>query len=124
MHVKSSDWLRHNHQHNERYNSVILHVVWEYDEKTTNQKENIQCLELKQLVNQELLDRYQQLMNSKSWILCQPYFKKTDEFIVHLFLERLLIERLEKKSRLLHEHFMSLMIGKLYFTNRYVIQLD
>ena len=109
LHVKSSDWFRHNHQHNERYNSVILHVVWEYDEKTTNQKgENIQCLELKQLVNQELLDRYQQLMNSKSWILCQPYFKKTDEFIVHLFLERLLIERLEKKSRLLHEHFMSL----------------
>ena len=48
LHVKSSDWFRHNHQHNERYNSVILHVVWEYDEKTTNQKgENIQCLELK-----------------------------------------------------------------------------
>ncbi len=31
LHIKSSDWLQHEHQHDERYNNVILHVVWQHD---------------------------------------------------------------------------------------------
>lgn len=109
LHIKSSDWLKHNHQNDKRFNTVILHVVWQYDIEIKNQKgEAIHCLELKQRVNQGLLNRYEQLMNSKSWIFCQPYLKETDEFIVNSFLDRLLIERLEYKSKLLYDNFISL----------------
>jgi len=31
IHIKSSDWYMHNHETDEAYDNVILHVVWEYD---------------------------------------------------------------------------------------------
>src|ERR1044072_4091106 len=31
IHIKSSDWYIHNHERDEAYDNVILHVVWEHD---------------------------------------------------------------------------------------------
>ena len=31
LHLKSSDWYRHNHHQDQNYDTVILHVVWEDD---------------------------------------------------------------------------------------------
>ena len=31
IHIKSSDWFVHNHETDEAYDNVILHVVWEHD---------------------------------------------------------------------------------------------
>ncbi len=31
LHVRSSDWFRHKHQTNEKYDNVVLHVVWDDD---------------------------------------------------------------------------------------------
>src|SRR5689334_24498627 len=33
IHMKSSEWNQHHHQHDSGYNNVILHVVFENDEE-------------------------------------------------------------------------------------------
>jgi hypothetical protein len=37
LHVNSSHWNEHHHQHDERYNQVVLHVVWNHDQEICNQ---------------------------------------------------------------------------------------
>ena len=31
IHINSSDWYQHNHETDENYDAVILHVVWNHD---------------------------------------------------------------------------------------------
>ena len=31
IHIRASDWFKHNHHLDDNYNNVILHVVYEYD---------------------------------------------------------------------------------------------
>ena len=31
IHCRSSDWFRHQHQYDDKYRSVVLHVVYEHD---------------------------------------------------------------------------------------------
>lgn len=37
FHIRSSDWYRHGHDRDTRYNSVVLHVAWEDDATVTRQ---------------------------------------------------------------------------------------
>ena len=32
LHVNSSHWYEHHHQNDERYNQVVLHVLWHHDQ--------------------------------------------------------------------------------------------
>ncbi len=54
MHIKTSDWKKHAHEHDANYKNVILHVVWENDGATNN----IPVVELKERVSKILLQRY------------------------------------------------------------------
>lgn len=100
MHVKSSDWYLHQHERDSRYDNVILHVVWEHDIPVFNkQNEEIPVLELKHYVAKESIDKYQSLISPKSWINCEQQIKQVDAFVVTNWLERLFIERLERKSK-------------------------
>ena len=48
IHVKTSDWLKHNHQLDKVYDNIVLHVVYEHDkELPQNVKFNVSVLELK-----------------------------------------------------------------------------
>lgn len=99
IHIKSSDWYVHNHEKDAAYDNVILHVVWEHDTEIFR-KDNTQIatVELKPYVDSGLLTNYQKLMQSKSWINCESDFCNTNDFVLHNWLERLFIERLERKS--------------------------
>jgi len=100
IHLNSSDWYLHNHEIDENYDSVILHVVWEHSVEVfrkTNQP--IATLELKNYISKELLDNYQQLFSkNKNWINCEKDIESIDSFILTNWLERLYVERLENKS--------------------------
>ena len=104
IHVKSSDWYVHHHEIDNAYDNVILHVVWEHDtEIFRKDNSEIPTLELKHYVDKNLLNTYQKLIQSKSWINCEGHFNEVDDFLFNNWLERLFIERLEQKSEVIED---------------------
>ena len=103
MHLKSSDWYLHNHESDTTYDNVILHVVWEDDvEVFRKNNSHIPCLELKCFIPQTTLSYYYKLFSKESrWINCERDITTIDTLIKHSWLERLYIERLERKSILI-----------------------
>ncbi|RAK20137.1 uncharacterized protein DUF2851 [Flavobacterium aquaticum] len=104
IHLKSSDWYVHNHEKDSNYDSVILHVVWEYDVPIFRKDDSeIPTLELKEYVAFTDLHKYQSLVSQKSWIYCENEIGNVDDFIFKNWQERLFFERLERKSQLIFE---------------------
>ncbi|MEH6535454.1 MAG: DUF2851 family protein [Psychroserpens sp.] len=100
IHIKSSNWFLHNHEQDPAYDNVILHVVYEHDTEIFR-KDNtiIPTLELKRHIDNGLLDNYHKLFSAKrKWINCEQDFPNVSEFMLKNWLERLYIERLERKS--------------------------
>ncbi|TAF83781.1 MAG: DUF2851 family protein, partial [Sphingobacteriales bacterium] len=59
IHIKASDWQRHNHQLDDAYDSVILHVVWQNDAAVYRSNGTlIPALELEKLVSPTLIAQY------------------------------------------------------------------
>lgn len=102
MHLKSSDWLKHGHQHDEAYQNVILHVVLDDDTpifyKNREHTEGVKCLELKRRIPEGIYKKYWALLNNEHWIPCQHHFYQVSDLTRTAWLERLLIERLERKT--------------------------
>ncbi len=67
LHINTSDWKKHGHQDDANYKNVVLHVVWEDDETG----HALPVLELKNRVPGMLLQRYEELMLSSSFIPCE-----------------------------------------------------
>ena len=105
IHVNSSDWYVHNHEIDENYDSVILHVVWEHDlEVFRKTNKPIATLELKNYIPKEVLLNYQQLFDEhKKWINCEKSISAVNKFLLFHWFERLYFERLEKKSEQVNE---------------------
>ncbi len=99
MHIKSSDWIRHGHNTNSAYDSVILHVVYEHDMDIVSQGGNhLDVLELKAYIKADQYIRYKKLVASHSWIACSLQLASISYIKIYSWLDRLLIERLERKT--------------------------
>jgi len=99
IHVLSSDWQRHNHQQDMSYDNVILHVVWRNDAPVSrNNGSPIPTLELDGLYNQHAWKNYLSFMASKRWVPCETQVMRVDPFVRSAWLERVLVERLERKA--------------------------
>jgi Protein of unknown function (DUF2851) len=107
MHLKSSDWLLHKHQHDPNYANVILHVVLEDDQPIYDKHENrLPCLVLKPYLKENLLHAYQQLLHNAHWIPCQHHFYTVGEMVKNSWFSRLLIERLEEKTSVFEQNLL------------------
>ncbi|MCK5856830.1 MAG: DUF2851 family protein [Bacteroidales bacterium] len=99
MHSKASDWMRHKHDVDPNYDSVILHVVYDCDMMINNATdEEIPCLELKGKIDEKLYFRYKNLIASREWIACAQQLNEIPDLILFSWLDRLLAERLERKT--------------------------
>ncbi|MGZ5134576.1 MAG: DUF2851 family protein [Flavitalea sp.] len=96
LHVQTSDWFRHAHQHDKNYNSVILHVVWNHDQEESIS--SIPILALHDKVPKMLLYQYEAWMMQPFFIPCGENISTVNSIIWTSWKERLLIERLERKT--------------------------
>lgn len=104
IHLKSSEWLTHHHQQDPAYANVILHVVLEEDQIIHHPNgERIPCLELKKRIAPRLSKEYLRLVHQAAWIPCQKQIHQVSEITKSLWLDRLLVERLEEKTKLIQE---------------------
>lgn len=105
IHVKSSDWYAHQHHQDSNYDAVILHVVWEDDLPVmTSSGMALPTLELSKIVSQDFLDLYRkQFLQRPQWIPCEEQIHTIDSLVWMHWKERLFIERIERKSKLIQE---------------------
>ena len=118
MHINASDWTKHKHQHDKAYNNVILHVVYNDDEKIVNQSgQHIPTLVLNGRISQQTLDNYGKLSQNLDWVPCAKSIHKVDEIKKSIFLEKVLIERLQDKCNRINtilSHTQNDWEGSLY----------
>ena len=107
MHLKASDWLVHGHQKDAAFGSVILHVVFENDvaiqrtytaEASSPTPSVIPCLALKNRIPEGIFKKYWTLLHNSDWIPCQQHIQNVNDLTKSKWLERLAVERLERKS--------------------------
>ncbi len=98
LHLKTSDWKRHNHEDDKNYQNVILHVVWENDSPSV--QNSIPVIELQDRVSKILLNRYEELMNSQGFIPCEKNTATVRSITWKAWKERLVVERLLRKSKI------------------------
>ncbi len=100
VHTHASDWHKHKHTADKAYDNIILHVVHEADTKLFRKSgEEIPTLELKNKIPQNIYGKYLQFKSSKDWIPCEKQISSVDKFTLNNWLDRLLVERLERKSK-------------------------
>lgn len=106
LHVHSSDWSLHAHQHDKAYNNVILHVVWKNNQTARRQDETIlPVVELQGLVSEEMIFSCKKLLNSPYKIPCEGQLKNISDITWISTLDKALMERLSTKANAVKELF-------------------
>ena len=105
IHIKSSDWHRHNHENDPNYKKTILHVVYENDEDISlPNEEKIPTLSLKARLEEDLIKTYKALDN-ESWIPCEKLINRTSQLSRISAKEKALTQRMHQKTyQVLHEN--------------------
>jgi len=99
IHCRSSDWLRHHHQYDDKYKSVVLHVVYEHDmEIQLCDNESVPTLELKGLIPQEMFTRYESLMSVPDMLLCRGCLSAVEPLVIQNQLSGCLMERMLRRQ--------------------------
>ncbi len=101
LHINTSDWKNHKHSNDKNYKNVILHVVWQHDVNL-----NLPCstLILEDKVPKILLHKYDEFMLTDNFIPCEKHIHQINSLTWQSWKERLLIERLEKRTGAIFEY--------------------
>ncbi len=106
IHLRSSDWSRHHHSGDPAYDNVVLHVVYEHDlEIKHKESEVIPTLELKGILNQSFINNYQTHVDHPETIACGSQLSPKMDLSYSSMLDKVLVERLEKKAQAVFEIF-------------------
>ena len=110
IHLRASDWQRHKHQTDKKYDQVVLHVVHDADAEVHRTNGSlIPALALAPRLAPGLLARYQALVQASpaAALPCAPLLAQVPQLTRVLMTERALLERVERKAEhlaTLHAH--------------------
>ncbi|MDO4714976.1 MAG: DUF2851 family protein [Bacteroidales bacterium] len=97
IHLRSSDWRQHRHQHNPTYNNVVLHVVTEADSPVYTA--NRRCVPQVVIpISTFVLERYEQLVHTENYPPCHEALAYLCANQLESWLDQLLTERLEARA--------------------------
>jgi uncharacterized protein DUF2851 len=103
IHIQSSGWMEHRHDQDEAYDNVVLHVVWEDNQAILRSDGTcIPTLQLKERVDEQLINAYLKLINHPSRIPCERSFSQIDDLIKLSMVDKVLMKRLEDKGKRIH----------------------
>lgn len=97
IHLKSSDWYRHGHDHDPKYNNVVLHVVSTPDCEVMT----VEGHYLPQVVMQvpaHVREHYEELLHCDRYPPCYQVIPRLTLLTVHSWMAALQTERLEQKT--------------------------
>ncbi|MDB5273048.1 MAG: hypothetical protein JWO58_1415 [Chitinophagaceae bacterium] len=98
VHIHSSLWYTHKHDKDDKYNNVILHVVWEKDvDVKSSSGEVIPCLQLKDYMSASWFEHIDQKIFSSPNIPCGNLIHLVSEVTWQSQLDTVLIERVERR---------------------------
>ncbi len=104
IHVNTSDWLAHKHQHDRAYDNVILHLVWHDDRPATGKRIDradgspLPTLDLEHRTDNALLERAAALTDAPDSIPCAGSFRAVQPLRITSMLDKVLLQRLERKA--------------------------
>lgn len=102
VHINASDWNKHRHQSDKAYDNIILHVVNNADMKLYRSSgEEIPTIEIKNRISAILYENYLRFKNADEWIPCSRQVALVPSLIITGTIDKLLLERLERKSQLI-----------------------
>jgi len=101
MHVKASDWYKHNHQKDSAYNNVILHVVLQAD-AVVNHASGDPIKTVVMRIPQEVMERYQQLTANQPYsfsaIRCANELPQIPNLVIKDWMTALATQRMLNKT--------------------------
>ncbi len=99
VHLRSSEWNAHGHQFDPAYENVVLHVVYQHDDEVRTAKGRaLPTVELFTRVSTGSIALHLELMRNKGFVPCASLIQRVDAMEWSMWLERVLIERLERKT--------------------------
>ncbi len=104
LHQKTSDFFKHQHQHDKNYHSLILHIVYEHD-ASLSLPYPVEIIELKHFIAEHTIQQYNSLTKNTSLPACIHQWNSIDNVIIHNWLSRLYVQRLEQKYQQIHQYF-------------------
>lgn len=104
IHIRASDWFRHQHQTDLKYDQVVLHVVYLADQEVCRTNGSVvPALALGSRIAPHLLATYEQLREQppEAALPCAPLLSRASELTRTMMTGRTLLERMEHKADLI-----------------------
>jgi hypothetical protein len=97
IHSSASDWYRHHHEEDPRYDSIILHVVGRSDVRIYR-KDGEPIPQVQLILKSEVEDRFRQLEEGREWVRCASLWRGISSEFLRFQFSRMVYERVSRKA--------------------------